>query len=218
MDNPCPGPEARKQPGKGLPTGFPRLCALQIRAQPKPPETGKTRRRKTAVETPATTQYPQPRIEQADRPPTVQYVLNPIKALTPHEGKQKDWMMTIKDQLNAGRIYDVIADLKPHLRLEAVATCIRCCETNKGRMRCDLCRKHGLSTRSGTVESACKQTVGSRFKRAGCRWSKAGANALLATECCIESNRWVDFLDWKACRGAAASPKIMRHTLRQRDR
>ena len=44
---PAPGPEARKQPGKGLPTGFPRLCALQIRAQPKPPETGKTRRRKT---------------------------------------------------------------------------------------------------------------------------------------------------------------------------
>ena len=33
------------------------------------------------METPATTEYPQPRIEQAERPQTVQYVLNPIKHL-----------------------------------------------------------------------------------------------------------------------------------------
>ena len=46
------------------------------------PGNRKTRRRKTAVETPATTQYPQPRIEQADRPQTVQYVLNPITIWT----------------------------------------------------------------------------------------------------------------------------------------
>ena len=42
------------------------------------PGNRKTRPRKTAVETPATTQYPQPRIEQAAGPQTVQYVLNPI--------------------------------------------------------------------------------------------------------------------------------------------
>ena len=48
------------------------------------------------------------------------------------------------------------------------------------------------------MENACKQIVGSRFKRAGCRWSKADANALLAAECCIENNRRADFLDWKA--------------------
>ena len=47
------------------------------------PGNRKTRRRKSAVETPETTEYPQPRIEQADRPPTVQYVLNPITVLRP---------------------------------------------------------------------------------------------------------------------------------------
>ena len=37
---------------------------------------------KPAVETAVTTEYPEPRIEQADIPPTVQYVLNPISRLT----------------------------------------------------------------------------------------------------------------------------------------
>ena len=46
------------------------------------PGNRKTRRRKSAVETPATTQYPQPRIEQAAGPQTVQHVLNPITSLT----------------------------------------------------------------------------------------------------------------------------------------
>ena len=134
----------------------------------------------------------------------LQYADAAVKTLTPYESKRKDWMKTIKDQLNAERINDVIADLKPYLRLEAVATCIHCCKTNKDRRRCDLCRKRRLPIRSGIVEGACKQIVGSRFKQAGCRWSKAAANALLATESCIENNRWADFLDWKACRGAAA--------------
>ncbi len=57
---------------------------------------------------------------------------------------------------------------------------------------------------SGVVESACKRIVGSRLKRMGCRWSKAGANALPAAECCIDNNRRADFLDWRACRAAAA--------------
>ena len=36
------------------------------------------------------------------------------------------------------------------------------------------------------------------------RWSKAGANALLAVKCWLENRRWADFLDWRACRVAAA--------------
>ena len=51
---------------------------------------------------------------------------------------------------------------------------------------------------SGVVESACKQIVGSRLKRAGRRRSKAVANALLAAERCIKNNRWTDFLDRRA--------------------
>ena len=76
-------------------------------------------------------------------------------------------------------------------------------EVNADRMRCDLCRERELPASSGVMESACKQIVGSRFKRSGCRWSKAGANALLAVKCCLKNNRWPDFLERRACRVAA---------------
>ena len=53
-------------------------------------------------------------------------------------------------------------------------------------------------------ESACKRIVGSRLKGAGRCWSKAGANAVLATGCCLENMRWPGFLEWRACRLAVA--------------
>ncbi len=106
-----------------------------------------------------------------------------VRAAAPHGSKRKEWMETIKNQPDAGRVDDVIAGLKPYRRLEAVATFIRTYGTNKDRMRCDLCRKRGLPVGSGVVESVCKQIVGSRFEGAGRRWSKAGANALLAVKC-----------------------------------
>ena len=71
-------------------------------------------------------------------------------------------------------------------------------------MRCDLCRKRGLPVGSGFVESACNCIVGNRVKQSGCRWSKAGANAVLAIRCCFENMRWPDFLHCRACRAAAA--------------
>ena len=103
------------------------------------------------------------------------------------------------------RVAEVIAALKLYSdRSEAIAACIRYYEANADRMRYDLYRELGLPVGSGVVESACKQIVGSRFKRAGCHWSKAGANALLAVKCCFENRRWADFLDWRACQVAAA--------------
>ena len=71
-------------------------------------------------------------------------------------------------------------------------------------MRCGLCRTRGLPVGSGIVESACKRIVGSRLKGAGRCWSKAVANAVLATGCCLENMRWPDFLEWRACRLAVA--------------
>ena len=128
-----------------------------------------------------------------------------MQDLTADKAGQKAWMDWIKERLNAGRVAQVIAALKPRRdRSEAVAAFIRYCEANADRMRYDLYRKRGLPVGSGVVESACKQIVGSRFKRAGCRWSKTGANALLAVKCCIENMRWPDFLEWRACRVAAA--------------
>ena len=109
------------------------------------------------------------------------------------------------EQPDGGQVAQVIAIPEPHRRRsEAVAACIRTYEANADRMQCDLYRMRGLPVGSGVVESACKQIVGNRFKKAGCHWSKAGANALLAIRCCLENMRWPDFLEWKACRAAAA--------------
>ena len=134
----------------------------------------------------------------------LEYADAAVKAVQPDKSKQEDWMKTIKGQPDAGRVDDVIAGLEPHRRLEAVATCIRTYGTNRDRMRCDLYRKRGLPVGSGVVESACKQIVGSRFKGAGRRWSKIGANAVLAIKCCFRNNRWPDFLDWRDCSAPAA--------------
>ena len=88
-----------------------------------------------------------------------------------------DW---IRKQLDAGRVDLAVAALKPHRdRSEAVAACIRTCEANRDRMR--------------AIPAG----------RAACR-SKAGANAVFAIRCCFENMRWPDFLDWSACRAAAA--------------
>ena len=85
---------------------------------------------------------------------------------------------------------------EPHRRRpEAFAACILTCEANADRMQCDLYRKHGLPIGSSVLEGAHKHIFGNRFKTAGCRWSKAGANALLAIGCCLENIRWSDFLE-----------------------
>ena len=36
------------------------------------------------------------------------------------------------------------------------------------------------------------------MKKTGARWSKDGANGMLATRCNLMNNEFVDFLDWKA--------------------
>ena len=78
-------------------------------------------------------------------------------------------------------------------------------EAKPARRRGDpIHRSGGGPVGSGIVESACKRIVGSRLKGAGRRWSKAGANAVLAIGRCLENRRWPDFLEWRACRLAAA--------------
>lgn len=76
----------------------------------------------------------------------------------------------------------IIAGLGLHReRNEAVAVCIDYFKAKKERMHYDLYRKRRFPVGSA-AESASKQIVRSRFKR-------AGTNALLAVKCCLENNR-----------------------------
>ena len=131
------------------------------------------------------------------------------QALTPDKSERKLRMDWIKEQLNAGRVAQVIVALKPHGdRSEAVAACIRTYETNADRADAECatisagswdCRSDPASWRAPA-----SKIVSSRFKQAVCHLSKAEANALLAVKCCLKNSRWTDVLEWRACSAATA--------------
>jgi hypothetical protein len=66
------------------------------------------------------------------------------------------------------------------------------------RMRYAEFRQLGLPIGSGTVESACKVVVQARMTQAGMRWSRTGAQAMLALRCVLLSDYWQH-----ACRSLA---------------
>jgi hypothetical protein len=61
---------------------------------------------------------------------------------------------------------------------------------HRRRMRYAEFRLAGLPIGSGAVESACKVVVQARLKQAGMRWSRSGAQAILALRCALLSDRW----------------------------
>ncbi|MGC9317970.1 MAG: ISKra4 family transposase [Armatimonadota bacterium] len=60
---------------------------------------------------------------------------------------------------------------------------------HRERMRYPQFRARGLSIGSGPVEAACKVITGQRLKRAGMRWSDAGADHVLALRCLVKSQQ-----------------------------
>lgn len=61
---------------------------------------------------------------------------------------------------------------------------------NRWRMHYKQFRQAGYPIGSGTVESACKLVMQERMKQAGMRWSREGAQAMLALRCVLLSERW----------------------------
>ena len=77
---------------------------------------------------------------------------------------------------------------RTHVDTPEARQCIQYIAGNRHRMRYPQFRAQGLCVSSGVVEAGCKQ-IGARLKRAGMRWTVAGANAILALRCCILSGR-----------------------------
>jgi len=61
---------------------------------------------------------------------------------------------------------------------------------NRRRIDYAAYRQAGLPIGSGTVESAAKTLVQQRMKQAGMRWSRTGAQAMLALRALLFSDRW----------------------------
>ncbi len=72
---------------------------------------------------------------------------------------------------------------------------------NRHRMRYPLSGPQGPCISSGIVEAGCKQ-IGARLKRAGMRWTVAGANAIINLRRCIFSGRFEDSRERQAANAA----------------
>ena len=113
------------------------------------------------------------------------------------------WGKARRDELDAGRIDAILTELRAHSEhCEEARKCIDYLTRNRHRMRYPEFRAQGLCVSSGVVEAGCKHAIGARLKRAGMRWTVAGANAIIALRCCKLSGRFEDFWERRAARAA----------------
>lgn len=114
----------------------------------------------------------------------------------------EQWAKLRRDQLDEGKIDDILAALAIHAQAnEEARKCFDYVTRNRHRMRYPEFRAQGLCVGSGVIEAGCKTAIGTRCKRAGMHWTVAGADAIIALRCCKLSGRFEDF--WER-RSAAA--------------
>lgn len=106
--------------------------------------------------------------------------------------------------LRRTRVADVLRELRVYAGEPAADKAARYFESNRGRIRYPLHRDMGLLIGSGMVESSCGTLVGTRFKRGGMRWSKAGANDVLPLRASIRGGLYDRF--WRQRRGPPTLP------------
>lgn len=111
------------------------------------------------------------------------------------EAAAAGWVASQKSHLLHDQLRQVMRSLRqlyPRQSLlpEGVRQAVGYLFSNRRRMRYGTFRHAGYPIGSGTVESACKVVVQQRMKQAGMRWSRRGAQAMLALRCTLLSDRW----------------------------
>lgn len=108
----------------------------------------------------------------------------------------KRWVKHRKDDLWLGQVHAVIGAIETSTEglsaeaqeeLQSEAGYFR---NNARRMRYQEFREDGYPLGSGTVESGCKNLVSRRMKGPGMRWSRLGAQNILALRAEYLSHRW----------------------------
>ncbi len=117
------------------------------------------------------------------------------------------WARERHDELDEGKIDDVLAALRAHATAnEEARKCVEYVQENRERMRYPEFHAAGLCTSTGVVEAGCKVAIGTRLKRAGMHWTVRGANAIIALRCAKLSGRFEDFWERRSeARTAAAA-------------
>lgn len=105
------------------------------------------------------------------------------------------WTEKLKSLLWCGQLRELLREIRrvcprgQSLPEEVWAT-ISYILHNRRRMDYARYRQAGCPVGSGSVESGCKVVVGARMKQAGMRWSRPGAQAMLAFRSALLSERW----------------------------
>jgi hypothetical protein len=114
------------------------------------------------------------------------------------------WGQARHAELEGGRLDELLAALAAHAASsEAARKCVGYVTTNRERMRYPAFRAEGLCVSSGVVEAGCKVVVVTRLKRAGMRWTLAGADAIMALRACHPSGRFEAFWERRSRRARA---------------
>ena len=111
----------------------------------------------------------------------------------------EQWARKRRKALDEGRVNDVVAALRSHAgTCEEARKDAEYFSNNRERMNYPTFRAQGLCVATGVVEGGCKHIIGTRLKRGGMCWTVAGANAIIALRCAVESNRFDDFWERRA--------------------
>ena len=107
----------------------------------------------------------------------------------------KQWGKERRDDLEAGRIDEILNKLEPFLgTYEEAESCRKYLVKNRECLRYPLFRRMGLCTSSGIVESGCRHVIGARVKQSGMHWTVREANAIIALRCSKLSGRFEYFM------------------------
>ena len=129
-----------------------------------------------------------------------QHLFDTAKAIyVPGSDLAATWGRQRRDELDRGRLDDLIAELDRHAEsCEAARKDREYFSRNRERMRYPEFRARGLCVATGVAEGACRNLVGGRLKRGGMHWTVNGANAILALRSAVISNRFDDFWERRA--------------------
>ena len=121
-----------------------------------------------------------------------QYLHAVAEALPVSQPQQQTWLEEMKEQLWEGEVETVMNTCQSLLEQagEPVSRLLSYYGNNIERMRYGMFRTEGYFIGSGTVESACKQIVAMRLKRAGARWTSHGATMTAKARTAWLSNTW----------------------------
>lgn len=111
------------------------------------------------------------------------------------EAEATQWVAAQRAALAQSRLRQVMQQVRQlyprHQPLpEEVRQALAYLFRNRRRMDYGAFRQAGYPIGSGTIESACKTVVQARMKQAGMRWSRHGAQAMLALRTLLLSDRW----------------------------